>query len=116
MKKKIAVFAFNGEPICFIHALMNSIEMKEKGYDVKLIIEGAATRLVKEAMGDKKPFTDLYEKAKNSGLIDCVCKACAAKMESLESAKEQNLVLCDEMFGHPSMTRYLEEGYEIIVF
>ncbi len=116
MEKKIAIFAFNGEPMCFVHALMNSIEMKEKGYDVKLIIEGSATRLVKEAMGETKPFTALYEKARDTGLIDCVCKACAMKMDSLESAKEQSLVLCDEMFGHPSMTKYLEEGYEIIVF
>ncbi|WP_406659625.1 DsrE family protein [Methanolobus sp. ZRKC3] len=116
MTKKIAVFAFNGEPMCFIHSLMNSLEMKEKGYDVKLIIEGSATRLIREAVEDKKPFTELYEKARDSGLIDCVCRACAAKTESLESAKEQNLALRDEMSGHPSMTRYLEDGYEVIVF
>jgi hypothetical protein len=115
MAKKVAVFAFNGDEMCFIHALMNALDMKEKGYDVKLIIEGSATRLVKEAEGEKRPFTNLYGKAKESGLIDCVCRACATKMESLESAKQQALPLCDEMFGHPSMARYMDDGYEIIV-
>lgn len=116
MSRKIALFVFNGEELCFIHALMNTLDMKEKGYDVKMIIEGPATRLIKEAEDEKKPFSNLYVKAKKAGLIDCVCRACAAKMESLESVKQQNLTLCDEMFGHPSMARYMDEGYEIIVF
>ncbi len=115
MTGKVAVFAFNGEEMCFIHALMNALDMKEKGYDVKLIIEGSATRLIKEAEAGKKPFTNLYTRAKKAGLIDCVCRACSAKMESLESAKQQELPLCDEMSGHPSMARYMDDGYEIIV-
>ena len=115
MARKVAIFAFNGEEMCFVHSLMNALDMKEKGYDVKLVIEGSATRLVKDADGEKRPFTSLYEKAKNAGLIDCVCRACASKMESLESAKQQDLPLCDEMFGHPSMARYMDDGYEIIV-
>lgn len=60
MTRKVAIFAFNGEEMCFIHALMNAIDMKNRGYDVKLIIEGSATRLVKEAEGRKNrslPFT-----------------------------------------------------------
>jgi hypothetical protein len=36
-------------------------------------------------------------------------------MESLESAKNQELPLCDEMYGHPSMARYMDDGYEIVV-
>jgi hypothetical protein len=115
VSRKVAVFAFNGEEMCFVHALMNALDMKEKGYDVKLIIEGSATRLVKEAEDDNRPFSKLYSKAKDSGLIDCVCRACASKMESLESAKRQDLPLCDEMLGHPSMSRYMDDNYEIIV-
>ena len=32
--EKVALFAFNGELMCFIHVLLNAIDMKEKGYDV----------------------------------------------------------------------------------
>lgn len=116
MSKKIAIFAFNGDEMCFVHALMNALDMKEKGYDIKLIIEGSATKLVKEAENEKKSFTNIYKKVKDAGLIDCVCRACASKTESLESVKKQELPLCDEMFGHPSMARYMDEGYELIVF
>ena len=87
MGKKIAIFAFNGEPMCFAHALMNAIDMKERGHDVKLIIEGSATKNISDLIDPTKPFSSLYMKVKKAGVMDCVCRACAQKMESLESAK-----------------------------
>jgi len=114
--KKIALFAFNGDPMCFIHVLLNTLDMKEKGYDVKLIIEGSATKLIKELNEEKHPFHNLYEKVKDSGLIDCICKACANKMGTLEEAENQGLNICGEMTGHPAMSRYIELGYDIISF
>jgi hypothetical protein len=49
-------------------------------------------------------------------LIDCVCNACAEKLGVIAAVRELNLPLCAEMKGHPSMARYVEEGYEIITF
>jgi hypothetical protein len=114
MVKKVALFAFRGEPMCFAHALLNALDMKEKGYDIKLIIEGTATKQIKELSDPNKPFANLYEKVKTLGLVDCVCKACSNKMGSLESAMEQKLPLCDEMSGHPSMSKYIDQEYEVI--
>jgi hypothetical protein len=114
--KKIALFAFNGEAMCFVHVLLNALDMKEKGYEVKVIIEGSATKLVEELADPTKPFANLYQKVKDQGLIDCVCKACSAKMNSLNAAIAQQLPLCDELMGHPSMAKYLEQGFEIITF
>jgi hypothetical protein len=37
-------------------------------------------------------------------------------MGSLDAAMEQNLPICGELKGHPSMSRYIENGYEIITF
>jgi hypothetical protein len=42
--KKIALFAFNRESFCFVNVLLNALDMNEKGYDVKVIIEGSATK------------------------------------------------------------------------
>lgn len=114
--KKVALFAFNGESMCFIHVLLNALEMKGKGYEVKLIIEGTATKLVKDLTAAPTPLTPLYEKVKAAGLIDCVCQACSKKMGSSDEATAQGLTLCGEMMGHPSMARYIEAGYEMIVF
>ncbi|MBN1347979.1 DsrE family protein [candidate division KSB1 bacterium] len=114
--KKTALFAFNGEPMCFAHVLLNAIDMHEHGIEVKIIIEGTATRQIKELSDQSKPFANLYAKVKQLGLIDCVCKACAAKTGSLDAAAEQQLNLCDEMSDHPSMRRYDASGYSIITF
>lgn len=114
--KKIALFAFNGDAMCFVHVLLNALDMKQRGYDVRVIIEGSATKLVEELADPTKPFANLYQKVKDQGLIDCVCRACANKMNSLHSAMEQQLPLCDELAGHPSMAKYIELGFEIITF
>lgn len=114
--KKVALFAFRGELICFVHVLLNGLEYLKQGYDAKIIIEGASTAAVKELRNKENPFYDLYEKTKSSGLIDCVCMACASKTDSLEDVKAEGLPLNNEMSGHPSMARYSEQGYEIITF
>ena len=114
MNTKYAVFAFRGETICFAHALLNALDMKKQGFDVKLIIEGTATQKVKELADPKEPFANLYAKAKEEGLIAGVCKACASKTGSAESAGEQGLTLLAGMSGHPGFSEFLKEGYEII--
>jgi len=81
-----------------------------------LIIEGSFTRQVKELIDSKKPFANLYEQTKKAEVIDCIYKACSSKMGSLESAKEQNLPICGEMSGHPGISRYMKEGYAIMIF
>ena len=114
--KKMALFVFNGDPMCFIHVLLNALDLKEKGYEAKIIIEGAATKLLPELAEEKKPLHNLWEKAKSAGLVDGVCKACSNKMGTLETAKDQGLALLDEMTGHPGMARYRNDGFEIVSF
>jgi hypothetical protein len=116
MERKVALFAFNGEPMCFAHALLNALNMKEKGYDIKLVIEGSATKQVKELLDSNKPFSNAYEKVKTLGIIDCVCQACANAMGSIQSAKEQGLAIRGDMSGHPSISAYKDAGYEVLIF
>jgi len=114
--RKVALFAFTGEGSCFVHVLLNALDLKERGFEVKVVIEGAAARLVKELPDADPPLGTLYRRIIDEGLLDCVCQACAHQMTSLESAREQGLPLCSEMSGHPAMGRYLEDGYTIITF
>ena len=116
MDKRVVLVAFNGESMCFVHVLLNALDMKERGYDVKVVIEGSATRLVNDLNDDKKPFGKLYLEVRENGMIDCVCRACATKMEALEGAEAQGLPLCQDMKGHPGLAKYLEQGYEVITF
>ena len=114
--KKIVLFAFNGDSMCFIHVLLNALDMKEKGYEGKIVIEGSATKLIPELDKADNFLHKLWKKVKEAGLVDGVCKACANKMGALNAAKAQDLNLLDEMSGHPSMAKYRDEGFEIISF
>ena len=113
---KIVLFAFQGEAMCFVHVMLNAFEYQDKGYEVKIVIEGQAVKLVDVLNKPDAPFYSMYKKIKNRNLIDCVCKACASKMGVLKQAENQGLRLCDELSGHPSMQRYTSEGYQIITF
>ena len=53
--KKIALFAFNGELTCFVHVLLNALDLKAKGHTVGIVIEGAATKLVPELSSEGNP-------------------------------------------------------------
>jgi hypothetical protein len=113
---KIALFAFRGDPVCFVHVLLNALDMHAKGYDVKIVLEGEATKLVPELGQQGNPLFNLYSKVKGLSLIDAVCKACSSKMGVLKEVEAQGLPISDEMSGHPSMARYRSAGYEILTF
>ncbi len=114
--KKVALFVFNGDPMCFIHVLLNALDMHAKGYTTKIIIEGAAVKLISELPETSYPLHGLWEKCLAAGLIEGVCKACAAKLGTLDAAQELELPILGEMSGHPGMTHYMDLGFEVISF
>ena len=114
--KKIALFVFNGDPMCFIHVLLNALDMKSKGNEPKIIIEGASVKLIPELVKPVNPLNGLWKRNLEAGLVAGVCKACSSKLGTLEAAKEQGLGLLDDMSGHPSLSAYRDKGYEIITF
>ncbi|MCK5128285.1 MAG: hypothetical protein KAQ68_00425 [Clostridiales bacterium] len=109
--KKIALFAFKGNSMCFVHVLLNAIDLSSKEYDVKIIIEGEAVTLIKEFEESKNP---LYKMAKEKGLIDCICKACSVKLGVYEYNQSVGIPINGEMHGHVPMAAYTDKGYEII--
>jgi hypothetical protein len=116
MKEKVLFVAFNGGDMSGVHVFLNALEMKEKGFDVKIMMEGGATKHIKGFADSKSLFSSLYAKVKKDKLIDCVCKTCAEMTGALESAKAQGLKICDDMEGHPPISRYVENGYKAITF
>lgn len=113
-KNRTAIFAFKGNPICFVHVLLNAIDLYEKKGEVKIILEGEATKLIVELRKSGHSLHALYEKAKQLDLIDAVCRACAMKMGVLEVAEAEGFRIADDMKGHAGMAPYIEQGYEII--
>jgi hypothetical protein len=114
--KKIALFVFNGDPVCFIHVLLNALDMKKKGYKVRIIIEGAAVKLIPELEKEENHLHILWKKVLDEDLVEGVCKACAANLGTLRYAEAQNLPILEDMLGHPGMAAYLDQGYQVISF
>lgn len=114
--KKVVFFAFQADPTCFIHVLLNALDLKEKGFEIRIVMEGAATRLVPELSSPEHPLHGLYAKAKEQELFHGACRACSAKLGTLEAVRREGFRLLEDMSGHPGMAGYLSEGYEIVTF
>ena len=114
--KKTALFVFNGDPVCFIHVLLNGLDLNAKGMEGRIIVEGAATALLPKLAEPVNPLHKLWEQAKSQGIVDGVCKGCAHKMGTDKEAARQGLTLLDDMSGHPAMSRYIDAGFEVISF
>lgn len=111
---KIIIFAFRSDPMCFVHVLLNALDMEEKGLGGKIVLEGEATKLLKELIRSGHPLNPLYQRAKEKSLIVGVCRACATKMGVLDSVEKEGLPFGDDMAGHPGMGKFINEGYQVI--
>lgn len=111
-----ALFVFNGDPMCFIHVLLNALDMQKRGDEVKVILEGASVKLLPELVKPGNPLNALWKKSLEAGVIDGVCKACAQKLGTLDAAVEQKVPLLEDLSGHASMAGYQKKGFVIITF
>ena len=109
--RKIAFFPFKGEKMCFLHVLINALDLHEKGVKTKIIVEGEAVKLIKILEEEENK---LYLKVKGLGLFDSICKACSAQMGVLDYNEKTGILIKGNANGHPAMFDYLEDGYEII--
>ena len=67
---KVILVAFRGDPMCFVHVLLNLLDMNEKGLRGRLILEGEATELLPQ-LEDKTFFLHpLWEETKAKGPIE----------------------------------------------
>lgn len=114
--RKYALFVFNGDPTCFVHVLLNALDMNARGDQAQIVVEGAATGLLPKLAKADFALHKLWGQALDAGLVAGVCQACAGKMGTLAAAQEQGLTLLSDMSGHPSMAGFRERGFEIISF
>lgn len=109
--KKVVFFAFKGEEMCFMHLLLNVLDLHEKGIEAKIVMEGEAVKLIQILEeGNNK----LYQKVKDLNLFDSICKACSAKMGVLEYNQTCGIPMNGELQGHPPMFDYIKDGFEVI--
>ena len=114
--KKCVFFAFRDHPLCFIHVLLNSLDMAAKGMEGKIVLEGEAVKLVPVMAAPDHFLHILYNKAKAAGLFSGACRACSSKLGVTEAVEREGIALIGEMAGHPAMSEFIEQGYTVLTF
>lgn len=115
-RNKKVIFAFRGDPMCFVHVLLNGIDLHERGQGGLIVIEGDAVKLVPEISQSGHFLHSLYQKVKSLGIIEGCCKACSMKLKVAGEIEKEDIALIGDMSGHPSMGEYIENGYDVITF
>ncbi|GAB4339022.1 MAG: hypothetical protein Kow0089_11490 [Desulfobulbaceae bacterium] len=111
---RVVFYAFTSQPLCFMHALLNALDLEEKGMWGEIVFEGESTSLIPLVSRPDHFLYDLYIRAKERGIFYGACQACAAKMGVTDVAQAENIPLVGDMSGHPPMSEFIRQGYTII--
>jgi hypothetical protein len=113
---KVAIFVFSGpEPPCrVIHAFLFARDIVARGGEARIILEGDAPKLLLSLPDPEHKLHGMYTKIKEEGLISAVCRACANQAGAVEAAQVEGFPLVDDAFGHVSLARYAERGYQVV--
>ncbi len=109
--KKVLFYAMRGQLMCFLHVLMNALDLHEAGYEVRVVFEGESVTLPPQ-LAEKE--NKLYLQALEKGLIAGVCKACSAQLGVLEANQKLGLPMLADMNGHAGMKPFVDQGYSVI--
>ena len=55
--------------MCFVHVLLNALDLSDKGIESGVVLEGGATTLVAKLTDPGSPLHPLYEKCRARGLM-----------------------------------------------
>lgn len=108
---KVLFYAMNGDKMCFLHVLLNALDLSEAGAEVKIIFEGSSVKLPSLLDEEKNK---LYLKALDAGLVAGICNACSRALGVYDANAELGLPLLDDMKGHAGIRSYIESGWEIV--
>jgi len=101
------------------NALFVAYELKEKGQEVAVILQGAGVRWASEIVKPDHPAHGLYEAVKDT--VVGVCRGCADVFGATESVIDSGLALVDEKAipgtsGVIDLSKYLDGGYRVLTF
>lgn len=111
--KKYLFYVMRGQKMCFVHVLLNALDLAEAGNEVKIIFEGESVTLPKILEEEK---FGLYLKAKEKNLFAGICYACSVQLEVIEFNKKLDYPLINEMNGHAGIKSYVDNGYQVFTF
>lgn len=97
-----------------VNALEFAKELTEHGDEAALIFDGAGTKWIGELADPDHDAHPLYEAVKSE--IVGACAYCSAAFGAKNAVEEEGVELLDEYDRHPSLRRWIDEGYQIVTF
>jgi hypothetical protein len=116
MSEKVAIFLFAGPeaPCRLVHSFIFARDIAARGGEARIILEGAAPEWLLLLPSPDHKHHGTYRKAKEEGLIDAVCRACAFQADAVEAAEQEGFPLVGDALGHASLVPYMADSFRIV--
>lgn len=100
-----------------VHALLYATELKEKGYEVVLIFDGAGTEWAEELSNpaSESKLLPMYNNFKKAGTEEIICDFCALAFGVKDKIKNRKANFASEYQGHPSLEKWVRKGYQLLI-
>lgn len=98
-----------------LHALLYGQELSAAEYGVQIIFDGAGTTWVKEFKDPAHQYFDVFQQVEAMGIIAGACEYCANAFGVVGHVKAAQIPLWATAGGHPSLVKYVQEGYLPVV-
>jgi hypothetical protein len=99
-----------------LHALLYATELKQNGHAVALIFDGAGTGWAKAMRDPKNKLHSKFLALKSLGVVEEICDYCAGAFKVKSGLKSSaDAALVGEFEGHPSLTKWIDQGYHILI-
>lgn len=98
-----------------VHALLYATELDAAGYDVTLIFDGAGTEWADALRDPANKLHARYQALKEAGITEIICDFCAGAFDVKETLQGGEVPLVAEYEGHPSIVKWIRQGYVPIV-
>lgn len=114
VKAAVVLLAGPDKPCRLVHAIVFARDIVARGGQASIILEGEAPAWLHALPDPKHSLHGLYSAAKEEGLLDVVCRACALQAGVVEVAEREGFNLVHDAAGHVSLVPYIEAGFRIV--
>jgi hypothetical protein len=96
------------------NALTSAKEFVDAGDEVALIFDGAGTKWVPELESVDHRYHSIYVELAEA--IAGACSYCASAFGVKEQIESTSVRLLTDYRGHPSLHKYVTDGYQVVTF
>ena len=97
-----------------VNALTTAREFSDSGDDVAIIFDGAGTKWIPTLADEEHKYHELFESVRDR--IAGACDYCADVFGVRAAVEAAGVTLLDEYAQHPSMRRFVVDGYVVLTF